>query len=708
MKLKKITVAALAATLCASALSVNAASFAEKTKDIKAHTYNITDVTTIQRITAGLFPPDETEENIYDLDFSGGINIVDATLVQLHCAQYFDLGSDEYLNRYAPTEPTTAQSTTAQSTTVQSTTVQSTTVQPTTVQPTTAKPTTEQPTTVQPTTAQPTTAKPTTAQPTTAQPTTAQPTTVPPTTVPPTTEAVYIKLNAENVKMGINESFKFSVDTNVTSFVFMSTDDGIVDVDKDGVVTPKGKGKASIVCDTGKGVTAWCDFEVCSEAKELKFNRETLDLGAGEFFGFDITVNKGAAYNRKFSSDDEKVIKVDSVTGCATATGTGKTTVRCTLENGLSAACEVTVYRMAQGLTLNESSVVLAEGDTFDFDSHVVGGGFAYIRTYYSLDESVAKVAPEGGVTTAVKEGETKIYCELINGVRAYADVKVLPASERIKLSNTPTLLQVGEKTRFRVDGNTAVNNANVAVTSLNGLVKATAQGKDYIEITGISQGVDTVTVTTYNGLTKTFSVTVDGSCATLIDVSTWQGDIDFEEVKKSGIDYVIIRAGFGKENYQIDNRFVSNYNKAKAAGLKVGVYWFSYSESVDQAYKEAEACLYCLDGRKLDLPVYYDLEIDSVMDRMTKSEYTQMALNFCSVIEKAGYRPGIYSSVSVYQSKLDHARFLRDGISVWNAHWSDKCTIECDIWQYSENGSVSGISGDVDMNLIYNLNVAQ
>ena len=128
----------------------------------------------------------------------------------------------------------------------------------------------------------------------------------------------------------------------------------------------------------------------------------------------------------------------------------------------------------------------------------------------------------------------------------------------------------------------------------------------------------------------------------------------------------------------------------------------------MDEAFKEAEACLYCLGGRKLDMPLYYDLEIDSVMERMTKSEYTQMALNFCSVIESAGYRPGIYSSVSVYQTKLDHSRLLRDGISVWNAHWSERCTIECDVWQYSENGSVSGIYGDVDMNLIYNLDVVE
>ncbi len=679
MRLKRFTAAALAAVMCAFSLPVSAADFAEKTSDIKAYTYNITDATTIQRIAAGLKAPTEKEQNIYDLDFSGEIDIVDATIVQMHCARYYDVRSDDYLNQFAteePTEPTTADPT----------------------EPITAEPT-------EPATSEPT--EPITAEPTTEQPTTAVPTE--PTTEESTTEAIYLRINEENVEMGLNESYTFTVETNAPSVTFMSTDESVLTVDENGTVTPKTTGEASVACDTGKGVTAWCDFKICSEAKEIKLNRSSLDLGSEEYYTFRSFVDAdAAAFKRVYSSDNENVMKIDSVTGYATAIGAGKATISCTLANGLSDSCEVTVYRMAQGLTLNESSVTLALGDSFDFDSHVAGGGFAYIRVYHSLDESVVSIAPGGGIATAVGEGETQIYCELINGVRAYADVKVLPAFERIKLSNAPSLMQVGEKARFRVDGNTAVNNANITVNSVNGLVRATEQGSDFIELTGIRQGVDTVTVTTYNGLSASFNVTVDGSCATLIDVSTWQGSIDFDKVKKSGIDYVILRAGYGRELDQIDNRFVENYEKAKAAGLKVGAYWFSYSESVDEAFKEAEACLYCLGGRKLDMPLYYDLEIDSVMERMTKSEYTQMALNFCSVIESAGYRPGIYSSVSVYQTKLDHSRLLRDGISVWNAHWSERCTIECDVWQYSENGSVSGIYGDVDMNLIYNLDVVE
>lgn len=641
MQLKKLTAIILAILLCFVSVSVSAADWTDKIRTIQSHTYNIADVTLIQRIAAGLQTATEEQRLIYDLDFNFEINIMDATTVQMHCAHVFDVTDDAYLNQFVPTEPTTAAT-----------------------DPT--EPATEQ----------------------------------------PPTEEIFLSLHVGRVKMGLNETFTLVAETNALSVTFRSTDESVLTVNSDGVVTPKKTGQASVVCDTGCGVTARCSFEVCLPATQMRLNRDTLYMGVSEYFVFQCVLDEGAAAcQRHFTSDNPEVISIDPGSGYASAVGVGETIIRCTLENGLSASCFVEVYRMAQELTLNEKQLTIAVGEQFDFDSHVVGGGYAYIRTYHSLRTDVATIALEGGLLTAQSIGETRIYCELINGVRAYADVTVVPALQEISLVNTPSQLQVGEHARFRVNGNTSVDNTKVSIKTKYGLVKATAQGTDYIELTGVKQGVDTVTVTAYNGLSQSFSVKVEGSCAVLIDVSTWQGDIDFERVRQSGIDYVIIRAGFGREWYQIDDCFVSNYNKAKAAGLKVGVYWFSYSESADEAFEEAKACLYCLGGRKLDLPVYYDLEYDPAMYRMSQYEYTQMALNFCYAIERAGYRPGVYSSVSVYQSKLNHALLMREGVSIWNAHWASRCTIKCDIWQYSENGSVSGIYGDVDMNLIYNLN---
>ena len=93
------------------------------------------------------------------------------------------------------------------------------------------------------------------------------------------------------------------------------------------------------------------------------------------------------------------------------------------------------------------------------------------------------------------------------------------------------------------------------------------------------------------------------------IDVSSWQGNIDFGKVKASGIDFVIIRAGYGREVSQIDKCFVQNYNAAKVAGLDVGAYWYSYADSAEDAVKEAKACMEVIKGKKFEYPIYFDLE---------------------------------------------------------------------------------------------------
>ena len=112
----------------------------------------------------------------------------------------------------------------------------------------------------------------------------------------------------------------------------------------------------------------------------------------------------------------------------------------------------------------------------------------------------------------------------------------------------------------------------------------------------------------------------------TAIDVSYCQTGVDYNKVKNSGIDAVIIRAGFGKETYQKDSEFETHYRNAKRAGLAVGVYWYSYAYSVAEAKQEAKVCLECIKGKTLELPVYYDLE-ESGQTRLGMSALTNIAI---------------------------------------------------------------------------------
>lgn len=188
------------------------------------------------------------------------------------------------------------------------------------------------------------------------------------------------------------------------------------------------------------------------------------------------------------------------------------------------------------------------------------------------------------------------------------------------------------------------------------------------------------------------------------IDVSCWQVGVDYNKVKNSGINVVLIRAGFGREASQKDNQFETHYKNAKAVGLKIGVYWYSYAESISDAVNEANACLACLNGRKLDLPVYFDME-EPWQQSFGKDTLTVMAEKFCDTIKKHGYRAGVYANAYWFSQCLNYST-LYNKCSIWLAQWANSHSLACDIWQYSETGSVNGVSGNVDMNVIENTSI--
>lgn len=187
------------------------------------------------------------------------------------------------------------------------------------------------------------------------------------------------------------------------------------------------------------------------------------------------------------------------------------------------------------------------------------------------------------------------------------------------------------------------------------------------------------------------------------IDVSSWQGIIDWKKVKNAGIEFAIIRTGYGrKDPKQIDPYFKENLEGARKEGIKVGAYHYSYAESPEDAVKEADFCLEILDGTKLDLPIYYDIEDKSISNKHDKSIRTQMCINFCSAIEKAGYWAGVYANKNWFDNYIDYDQ-LKIRYTLWLAHYGiNKPSLDCDVWQYCSDGKVNGISGKVDMNYMY------
>lgn len=186
------------------------------------------------------------------------------------------------------------------------------------------------------------------------------------------------------------------------------------------------------------------------------------------------------------------------------------------------------------------------------------------------------------------------------------------------------------------------------------------------------------------------------------IDVSVWQGEVDWKQVASTGTDYAIIRAGYGRYASQKDKYFDANIKGAKAAGLDVGVYWYSYAESPADAVKEAEACYSVIAGQKLEYPVYFDLEDPSITGK-SNSELTAIAEAFCSYLESKGYYVGIASYSNFLNTKLNAEVF--DKYDVWVASYgvsNPAFSRNYGMWQYANDGKVKGINGSVDLDYSY------
>lgn len=184
------------------------------------------------------------------------------------------------------------------------------------------------------------------------------------------------------------------------------------------------------------------------------------------------------------------------------------------------------------------------------------------------------------------------------------------------------------------------------------------------------------------------------------IDVSRWQGDIDFNLVKAAGYDFVIIKAGGSDMGFYKDSCFEANYAKAKAAGLHVGAYYFVgflfYGEVSGIA--DAQRFIRQLEGKQFELPVFVDVE---TTQPVKKAEATQAAYAFCRTMEQAGYFAGIYASdIYGFRERLDHETLKP--FAHWVADYTDPVDVCTDfqVRQITSKGNVPGIIGYVDIDV--------
>lgn len=269
--------------------------------------------------------------------------------------------------------------------------------------------------------------------------------------------------------------------------------------------------------------------------------------------------------------------------------------------------------------------------------------------------------------------------------------VKLLPI-DGYRIPENETRVHVKDKVEY------------VAIDDISLLIKTEADIDAEAEDTGVADALEDADKTEIKKLQN-----ATGNSHVGIDVSKWNGDIDWDRVRNAGVEFAIIRAGYrGSVTGSLveDPYFAANIKGATASGIPVGVYFFTQAVNEVEAVEEASAVLRLVREYNLDYPIFIDTEGaggNGRADGLDAESRTLVCEAFCRTIENAGYRAGVYGSRNWYNNNLYTDR-LDNNYYIWLAEYRSVPLYQgyYQMWQYTSKGSVDGISGNVDMNISY------
>lgn len=324
---------------------------------------------------------------------------------------------------------------------------------------------------------------------------------------------------------------------------------------------------------------------------------------------------------------------------------------------------------------------------------------YALLATSSDTVYSDTKITPENTYYYKIRAyrtvGKGKVYSSYSTGVKGI--VHVINITD-ISLDKSEDTLILGNSDKLEVliapAGTT--NPSVIWESSDDTVVTVDEEGN----LTSINAGTAVITVTTEDGsMASECVVTVNNAAIKGIDVSKWQKTIDWAAVKSDGIEFAMIRATYGSSS--IDPMFETNYNEAKENDIAVGVYHYSYATTVATAAAEVKFLISKLNGKQLEYPICVDVE-DSSQSSLSKKTLTDIVITYLTELENAGYYPMIYANAAWYTGKLDNTRLL--AYDHWLAQWGNSITYtgSVNMWQYSSTGIISGISGNVDLDISF------
>lgn len=454
----------------------------------------------------------------------------------------------------------------------------------------------------------------------------------------------------------------------------------------------------------------------------------TSGTATEESYTYKWTIETGTEFLKFSSADDKKEVEI-------TGLKSGEATVKCVVTLGdkkttFVATQKITVVSPKITFDIKEKKkVVFIDGEKLLVTAKTEGFKTNKV-TWSSSDTNLAtvtftetaneKLGTSVCTVVGVKPGTVKLVCKSLDDEKILEELTVIVAVHP-KNDKATKLLDTNQKQVYVYDSSKKEYREATYADYYTGTDLYTA-----VDVVYTYSGWWTIDGKTYffdkNGKKVTGDQVILGAKYSFdssgvlksgtglfgIDVSTFNGTIDWNKVAKSGVSFAIIRCGLRGSTagalYE-DAKFATNIKNATAAGIKVGLYFFTQALNEAEAVEEASMCLTLAEGNKISYPIFIDIEsaTNGRANALSKEQRTNVALAFCKTITNGGYKAGVYSNKTWFTNYLDASKLT--GYSIWLAQYASAptyTTTRYDLWQYSCQGSLNGISGEVDLNLSY------
>lgn len=504
-----------------------------------------------------------------------------------------------------------------------------------------------------------------------------------------------------------------------------SSDGSVASVNDSGVVTGVKAGTVTITATSKKDTSksASCSVTVNKAAVTISLDKTSLSMKTGEETTLSASVSSGSV---NWSSSNAGIVKVENGKVTAVSVGAADITATATEDTSKTAVCKVTVTAAGTlSVSFDKTALTVFSEDKKELTAAAKDANGAVTYSFSSDNTSVATVAGsnEKGTVTGVKAGTANITVTAKDASGTVASVSCKVTVKLNPKKDTSTKLKDKDGNQLYIKN----SKGEFVEAVLADYYTADKFYKKAKNITYKYTGWQTIDGKTYfydkNGKVVTGEQIIQGAKYQFdnngalitnsssgimgIDVSKWNGTINWTAVKASGVNYVIIRCGYrGSSTGALiqDPKFKANIQGAAAAGIKVGVYFFSQAINEVEAVEEASMTLSLIKGHKLSYPVFLDVESSGGRaDKLDKNTRTAVINAYCKTIQNGGYKAGVYANKTWLEGKMNAASL--SGYKIWLAQYAAAPTYKAtryDMWQYTSKGKINGINGNVDLNISY------